>query len=146
MAKENRLKPIQKLAEREAAARSREVSERLFHLRAEEQRLEQLESYLAEYAALADQATHPALNISTMQSRHDFYRRLTECVAHQQDLVDTLCTQLEHFMDRWNDARARSLAYQKFAERLDAEVVEKTARRDQALLDEAGQQQFLRQR
>ena len=145
MHKENRLKPIQQLAEQEAAARSREVADRLFHLQTEEQRLYQLQTYLSEYAELAEGQHSTTISASTIQSRQNFYRRLKECVVHQQDVVDTLCTQLEHDVDHWNDARTRSMSYQKFAERLDDEVSEKAERRDQAALDETGQQQYLRQ-
>jgi len=145
VSRENRLKPIQQLAEQEATARSREVSDRLFHLRTEEQRLEQLQAYLQEYAALADEGEYTVINVTTIQSRQSFYRRLTECVAHQQALVDAMCTQLELYLDQWNDARTRSMAYQKYADRVQQEIDDKTARRDQAMLDEAGQQQFLRQ-
>lgn len=145
MSKENRLKPIQRLAEQEATARSKEVSDRLFNLRTEEQRLAQLQSYLQEYAALASDSNSTVANVSTIQSRQSFYRRLTECVVHQQELVDAMCTQLELYLDQWNDARTRSMAYQKYADRLQQEINERTARRDQSMLDEAGQQQFLRQ-
>lgn len=145
MHKENRLKPIQQLAEQEATARSREVSDRLFYLQTEERRLEQLQSYLREYAQLANGRQDTTANVSTIQSRQNFYRRLKECVVHQQELVEALCTQLEHHMNQWNDARTRSKAYRKFAERLEDEISEKAARRDQGILDEAGQQQYLRQ-
>jgi len=144
MSRSKRLQVIQTLADREEAITSRKVADKLFDLQVEEQRLEQLSTYLDEYRALASNDPDVA-DIATIRARREFVERLQICVQQQRDLVESLCEQLETQMEEWNTTRSKSKSIQRFNERQADEMRDTEARKEQAILDEIGQLQFLNQ-
>jgi len=143
MPKRHDLKSVRMLAENDETHTSREVSDRLATLRAEEHRLAQLQDYLDEYQDLLAAGTS-GISIATVRSRRRFVERLQAAVDQQQELVNRLHEQAEGQMNRWREARSRSLSLQKFSERMTAEQESRDARREQAKLDEIGRNLFLR--
>ncbi len=144
MSRSKRLQVIQTLADREEAITSRKVADKLFDLQVEEQRLEQLSTYLDEYRALASNDPDVA-DIATIRARREFVERLQICVQQQRDLVESLCEQLETQMEEWNTTRSKSKSIQRFNERQADEMRDTEARKEQAILDEIGRLQFLNQ-
>ena len=144
MSRSKRLQVIQTLADREEAITSRKVADKLFDLQVEEQRLEQLSTYLDEYRALASNDPDVA-DITTIRNRREFVERLQICVRQQRDLVESLCEQLEAQMEEWNTTRSKSKSIQRFSERRADETRDTEARKEQAILDEIGRLQFLNQ-
>lgn len=144
MSRSKRLQVIQTLADREEAITSRKVADKLFDLQVEEQRLEQLSTYLDEYRALASNDPDVA-DIATIRARREFVERLQICVQQQRDLVESLCEQLETQMEEWNTTRSKSKSIQRFNERRADEMRDTEARKEQAILDEIGRLQFLNQ-
>lgn len=144
MSRSKRLQVIQTLADREEAITSRKVADKLFDLQVEEQRLEQLSTYLDEYRALASNDPDVA-DIATIRARREFVERLQICVQQQRDLVESLCEQLETQMEEWNTTRSKSKSIQRFNERQADEMRDTEARKEQATLDEIGRLQFLNQ-
>lgn len=144
MSRSKRLQVIQTLADREEAITSRKVADKLFDLQVEEQRLEQLSTYLDEYRALASNDPDVA-DIATIRARREFVERLQICVQQQRDLVESLCEQLENQMEEWNTTRSKSKSIQRFNERQADEMRDTEARKEQAILDEIGRLQFLNQ-
>lgn len=144
MSRPKRLQVIQTIADREEALRSRKVADKLFDLQVEEQRFEQLSTYLDEYRALM--TSDPDVgDIATVRSRREFVERLQICVRQQQELVESLCEQLEMQMEEWNTTRSKSKAIQRFSERQADKLRDQEARKEQAILDEIGRLQFLNQ-
>lgn len=139
-----RLKSVQTLADSLEAQTSREVAERLRDLDAEQQRLHQLQAYLDEYRALPAPG-EAGLHVAAMRSRRRFVERIQAGVQHQERLIEALQRQVEDSKARWQAARSRSLALQRYSERLDERAEERQSRKDQAVLDEVGRNQFLRQ-
>lgn len=144
MSRSKRLQVIQTLADREEAITSRKVADKLFDLQVEEQRLEQLSTYLDEYRALASNDPDVA-DIATIRARREFVERLQICVQQQRDLVESLCEQLETQMEEWNTTRSKSKSIQRFNERQADEMRDTETRKEQAILDEIGRLQFLNQ-
>lgn len=144
MSRSKRLQVIQTLADREEAITSRKVADKLFDLQVEEQRLEQLSTYLDEYRALASNDPDVA-DIATIRARREFVERLQICVQQQRDLVESLCEQLETQMEEWNTTRSKSKSIERFNERRADEMRDTEARKEQAILDEIGRLQFLNQ-
>jgi flagellar export protein FliJ len=138
------LKSVQTLADSLEAQASREVAERLRALEAEQHRLRQLQAYLDEYRALPAPG-HSGLHVAAMRSRRRFVERIQTGIQHQERLIEGLQRQLEDVTARWQTARSQSLALQRYSERLDERAQERQSRKDQAVLDEVGRNQFLRQ-
>ena len=132
----NRLRPVRTLADNDALNSSRRVADSRDALETEQQRLEQLQGYLQEYQAMANESR----TASEIASRRDFLKRLRDAVAQQLEVVERHRLELEHELDTWKDARARSLALNRLAERADRAEREKEDRRDQHRMDEIGQQ------
>ncbi|MFQ5633824.1 MAG: flagellar export protein FliJ [Gammaproteobacteria bacterium] len=141
MSRSKRIKVIHDIAAREETLMAQQVSDKLFDLQSEERRLEQLVAYLEEYRQLAADE-HDSVEMSIIRGRRQFVERLQVCVRHQQALVESLCDQLERQMEEWNQARSKSTAIQRFAERTDAQQQTLETRREQARLDEVGRLQF----
>lgn len=132
----NRLRPVRTLAENDTLNSSRRVADSRDALEREQQQLEQLQAYLSEYQAMANAGR----TASEIASRRDFVKRLHDAILQQMEVVDRLRSELENQLDSWKDARARSLALNRLAERADQAEREREDRRDQHRMDEIGQQ------
>lgn len=132
------LPTLQRLAEHGADAASREVGARLRALRAEEERLQQVDAYLEHYRKLSV-SDSPGLTLGTIQARRQFASRLQEAVGRQARVVAEQQALYQQKVERWREARARALALQRYNERAQEREQEHRARRDQAILDEIAQ-------
>ena len=142
MRKRRSLESLQKLAEYAADAASRDVIERLRSLRNEESRLGQLQSFLGDYEKLLRDGR--GINVARLRGRRDFVDRLNSAIGRQGDVVRNHEDQYSQNVDRWRGARTRSLALQRYAQRLADMETERRERREQATLDEVGQQTRLK--
>lgn len=140
MTERNRLQTLRTLADTAERESSRLLAERRRTLNEEEQRLAQLRAYLQEYTAPESGA---GLLVDSIRTRRDFMNRIHEGIEQQEKLLAKLRQQLEHDLEKWRDARSHSLSLQRYSERLQTQVDEKIARREQGRLDEVGRQQHL---
>jgi len=137
MRRRNRLQSLERLAAHTEAENARRLAERLRGLDTEERRLEQIRSYLADYAKGSTPADS-TLTISALQSQRGFLGRLRDAVDQQRGTVDQQRQQAEQQAAQWRSARARTLALKRLGERLDEQERERKDRRDQARMDEVG--------
>jgi flagellar FliJ protein len=135
MARRNRMQVLQKLAEHTEAEASRRLSERLRLLDADERRLEQIRSYLADYSG-SSQHNSPAMTISALRSNRGFVERLRNAVDEQRGTVETQRLQAEQHATQWRTARARSLALERLGERIEQREQQRRDRLEQTRLDE----------
>lgn len=138
MRKRRSLDSLQKLAEYAADAASRDIVERLRALRAEEGRLGQLRGYLGDYSQLLKDAR--GMNVSRLRGRRDFVEKLNVAIGRQDSVVHDHENKYSHDVERWRSARSKSLALQRYGERLAAAEAERRERREQTALDEVGLQ------
>lgn len=132
------LDSLQRLAEFGADAASRDVGLRLRTLRAEEERLRQIDGYLQHYERIsADGAA--GLPLGMVTGRRQFAARLREAATRQRQLVAEEETRYQQQVDRWRGARAQALALQRFNERIRERDAELRERQEQRLLDEVAQ-------
>ncbi len=136
------IETIRTLADTAERESSRTVAERRRMLDAEEQRLEQLRRYLAEYGDLS--SAKDGVFIDTIRTRRSFMARIQAGIEQQEQLLASLRTQLENDLEHWRDARSHALALEKFDQRLEAQRNLKQNRREQAALDEVGQKMYSR--
>jgi len=137
MGKARGLHTLQRLAEYGADAASREVGEKLRALRAEEERLRQVQGYLGHYDELLKNPAGP-LAAGAMQGRRSFVARLRDATDRQQDVVAGAERSYRAQLEHWRDARAKALALQHFNERARMRAGERRERREQVRLDEIG--------
>jgi flagellar export protein FliJ len=137
MRRRNRMQSLERLAAHAEAEQARRLAERLRGLDTEERRLEQIRSYLADYAK-APTRGGPPLTISALQSQRGFMERLRNAVDQQRGTVDQQRQQAEQQATQWRGARARTLALKRLGERLDQQERQRQDRRDQARMDEVG--------
>ena len=139
MARRNRMQVLQKLAEHTEAEASRRLAERLKLLDADEKRLEQIRSYLADYSG-GSQGSSPAMTISALRSNRGFMERLRNAVDEQRGNVEIQRHQAEQHAAQWRAARARSLALERLGERIEQRERERRDRLEQLRLDEIANQ------
>ncbi len=132
------LQSIQRLAEHGADAASRDVGLRLRSLQAEEERLRQVRAYLDHYERMSVTGSS-ALTLGALQGRRQFAARLREAVERQTQVVEEHRGLYLRQVERWRDARSRSLGLQRFNERIRQRESDRLERRDQAELDEIAQ-------
>lgn len=130
------LATLQRLAEQAEQTSARTVAERRAAVAAGEERLAQLERYLAEYGQLSGRGD--GLFIDTVRTRRAFVERLREAMQQQAELVASLHQQLENDLQHWREARARALGLERYQARAEDERALRQSRRDQAALDEVG--------
>lgn len=135
MARRNRMQVLQKLAEHTEAEASRRLAERLKLLDADEKRLEQIRSYLADYSG-SRQGNSPAMTISALRSNRGFMARLRDAVDEQRGNVETQRHQAEQHAAQWRAARARSLSLERLGERIEQRERQRRDRLEQLRLDE----------
>lgn len=135
MGRRKSLRTLQRLAEYAADAASREVSQRLRALREEEQRLGQLNGYVADYERLATRGAAD-LTIGALRGRRGFVERLGEAIGRQQLVVRRHEEQYWRQIDRWRELHARARGLQRFNERVRHAALDRQERREQAALDE----------
>lgn len=137
MRRRNRMQSLERLAAHTEAEQARRLAERQRGLDTEERRLEQIRSYLADYAK-PPARSGPPLTISALQSQRGFMERLQNAVDQQRGTVDQQRQQAEQQATQWRSARARTLALKRLGERLDQQERLRQDRRDQARMDEVG--------
>lgn len=142
MSRRRSIDAIQTLAESAEAESARTLAERRRRLAAEEQRLEQLRHYLAEYRTLS--AGGDGLLVDVVRARRDFVGRIQAGIDEQERVLAGIRAQADADLARWREARTRSLAVSKLGERLAEQAAERQERRQQADLDEIGRKMFLK--
>ena len=135
VAKRDRILALHRLASHTEADSARRLAERLRSLDAEEHRLKQISSYLAEYTESG--RTAPAsITIRSLRSGRGFLERLCAAVDEQRGTVDYQRQKAEQQTQQWREARARTRSLEKLGERLAAQDQERRDRREQGRLDE----------
>ncbi|MCC6581942.1 MAG: flagellar FliJ family protein [Phycisphaeraceae bacterium] len=132
------LDSLQRLAEFDADAASREIGQRLAVLHAEEERLQQIDGYVQHYERLSADGSG-SLTTAMITGRRQFTARLREAATRQRQLVAEEETRYRQQVERWREARAQALALQRFNERLREQADEHRARQEQRRLDEIAQ-------
>jgi flagellar export protein FliJ len=128
-----RLEPLADYAglrEAEAAKRLAASSELI---RAKEAELEQLRSYLAEYA---QRASLDSTDSTRWQNARAFLSRLSDAVSHHEAELGKAVEQHRFETERWRDSHQRAQALDKVMGRLERQQLDALNRREQAELDE----------
>jgi len=147
MRKKRNLHSLETLAHGRETRWQRHVSGQLQSLQTEEQRLRQLNEYIADYSETGDDdapARRGSQSIMAMRSQRQFVDRLRDAVRQQTETVATKQEAAKQGISRWKQERSKRLAIQKFGERQQSEIDRQKERRSQAQLDEIARNGFLR--
>ena len=135
VAKRDRILALHRLASHTEADNARRLAERLRSLDAEEHRLNQISSDLAEYTESG--RTAPAgVTIRSLRSGRGFLERLCAAVDEQQGTVEFQRRKAAEQTGQWQAARARARSLEKLSDRLGEQEQERLDRREQNRLDE----------
>lgn len=134
------LHSIQRIAEHGADTAARDVGNRLRSLQAEEERLRQVRAYLEHYERMSVTGA-AGLTLGAMQGRRQFAARLRDAVDRQARVVEEHQAHYLQQVERWRDARSRSLSLQRFNQRIRQHETDRLERHEQANLDEIAQRQ-----
>ena len=135
----DRFKPIQKLAsnkERNAAAA---LGESLRQRDAAQQRLAELQSYLAEYLERFAQATRSGISGKQLLEYQVFINKLETAIGQQQELVARSQRQCDSSKAQWQGRFTRVKAVDQVIDRMQADEQRAQDRREQAESDELAQ-------
>jgi flagellar export protein FliJ len=138
MARKRPLLTLQRLAQYSADVAARGVGERLGALRAEEERLRQVQDFLDHYEQMSVTGA-TGLTVGGMLARRRFAARLRDAADRQGHVVTDQEFHYRAQIERWRIARADALALQRFNERTRSRELDRRDRREQARLDEIGQ-------
>jgi flagellar export protein FliJ len=132
------LPAIQRIAEHGADAASRDVGMRLRALRAEEERLRQVSSFVQHYDQMSV-AGATGLTLGALQGRRQFAARLRDAADRQREVVAQQEGHFQQQVERWRNARTQALALQRFNDRIRQREHERRERHEQMALDEIAQ-------
>lgn len=140
MSNKNRLQTLRTLADTAERESSQILAERRRMFEEEQKRLEQLRNYLNEYATPEAGA---GVFVDSIRTRRDFISRIRAGIEQQERVVEGLHRQLNQDLERWQETRSHALSLERYSQRLQTQVDEKLARREQGQLDEVGRQKHL---
>ena len=139
MTDSERLKPLQHVAavrERDAA---RSFGESARRLQEEEDRLEELKRYHAEYLERFRALQQQGMTVAQLLEYQAFLAKLQAAVGHQEGVVRLRQTEAARQRADWSDRRTRTKALDRAVENLAEAELKAGERNDQKSLDDRNQ-------
>lgn len=135
----DRFKPIQRVAsqrERKAAAA---LGESLKQRHAEQQRLDELKQYLAEYLERFESAARGGLSSNQVMEYQVFISKLESAIAQQEQVVSQSQQDCDSSKQQWRGRYSKSKAMDNAVDRMKAKEQKDQDRREQAEADDRSQ-------
>lgn len=139
MTKSQRFEPIRKLADRKEKDAASVLGKTLRERQGAQQRLNELQNYLAEYLERYAQASQSGLGGAQIQEYQAFIAKLEQAIAEQEKVLagaQQVCDRSKH---QWRGEYTRSKAMETVLERMQADERRERERREQAASDERNQ-------
>ncbi|MDQ2068470.1 flagellar export protein FliJ [Natronospira bacteriovora] len=134
-----RLKPVQKLADRGEKDASVELGRSQQALSEQEARLEQLRQYRAEYRAMFDGDGQRSVDPRRLRDERAFLAKLDEVIRQQESVVEANMQAYEQQREGWIEARSRVNALDRAADRYRRVESRDQDRREQKEQDDLSQ-------
>lgn len=135
------LPTLKRLASRTQDSHARQLALAQTQARREEERLQQIAGYLADYRQLLQPAS-ASLTPAELASRRGFVDRLGRALSDQQGTVARCQQAVASEQQRWEAARTQARAIERLAERREESAETERARREQRQLDEVTLQRY----
>lgn len=139
MTRSKRMKPVVKVAEGREQAAARVMGEAQRRLSEQEQKLEELISYRAQYTEQFQISGGAGLGAARLQDYRVFLSRLNQAIEQQHQRIEHCQQDCERQRSHWMATRTRSQALDKVVERYQREERRADDRREQRDSDEHGQ-------
>lgn len=141
--KTKRMSLILELAEKDVDSAANEFAGAKARLAAERNKLEDILSYLNDYAA-ASEAGNLRLSSEQLMRQRAFIGQLSQAQSQQRLLIAQNEREVEHKKSLWQKAHLKQRAMQDLVKRMSDEEQAHADKREEKLLDEWAQQQYVR--
>jgi flagellar FliJ protein len=139
-----RLAPLVKFAEERSEAAAQELQRHRIQLNQAEEKLKQLQGFLADYQARLGQTAVQGVTVQTLIDFQQFIGKLEIAIRSQAEEVVRCRQRWENAQEIWMDRERELKAYLALRDRHDREEIRKDNRRDQRLQDEFAQNSLRR--
>jgi flagellar protein FliJ len=135
------LPTLKRLASHAESSQARQLALAQSQARREEERLQQIASYFADYHQQL-QAAGGSVTPAELASRRAFVARLGRALSDQQGTVARCQQAVASEQQRWETARTQARTIERLAERRQESADAERARREQRQLDEAALRRY----
>ena len=139
MTKSKRMEPVAKVADQRERQAAVEMAEFRRFLDAQQAKLDELNTYRADYARHFETAGRGGMDAARMADFRRILARLNEAIVYQEQRLASLHNDYEQVRRRWTDTRTRAAALDKVMERYREEERREGDRREQGESDERAQ-------
>ncbi|GBG12565.1 flagellar FliJ protein [Novimethylophilus kurashikiensis] len=134
-----RLAPLVKFAEERSEAAAQELQRHRIQLNQAEEKLKQLQGFLADYQARLGHTAGQGVTVQTLIDFQQFIGKLEIAIRSQSEEVVRCRQRWENAQEIWMERERELKAYLALRDRHDREEIRKDNRRDQRLQDEFAQ-------
>jgi flagellar FliJ protein len=134
-----RLEPLVKFAEERREAAAQELQRHRAQLTQAEEKLRQLQGFLADYQARLGQTAVQGVSVQTLIDFQQFIGKLEVAIRSQSEDVVRCRQHWENAQEVWMERERELKAYLALRDRHDREELRKDNRRDQRMQDEFAQ-------
>jgi len=135
MNRTKKLEPVVKHVDNHEQTALQAVAFSQQQLQMQQQRLQQLIDYKADYQARQFSSTD-ALGAVQFQEFNRFMAQLDESIKQQQQIIEMAVREVEIKQNTWKDKRARSEAMHKVVDKIKADEQSEAQQKEQKIMDE----------
>lgn len=135
MNRTKKLEPVVKHVDNHEQTALQAVAFSQQQLQMQQQRLQQLIDYKADYQARQFSSTD-ALGAVQFQEFNRFMAQLDESIKQQQQIIEMAMREVEIKQNTWKDKRARSEAMHKVVDKIKADEQSEAQQKEQKIMDE----------
>jgi flagellar protein FliJ len=139
MTKSKRMQPVAHVADQRERQAAVEMAEFRRFLDAQQAKLDELNTYRADYARHFETAGRGGMDAARMADFRRILARLNDAIAYQEKRLTSLHNDYEQIRRRWTDTRTRAAALDKVMEHYREEERREGDRREQGESDERAQ-------
>lgn len=134
---------ILELAEKDVDAAAAAFADTKAHLASERNKLEDILNYINDYSATSE-GEGLRLAPEQLMRQRAFIGQLSEAQSQQRQLIAQREREVEHKKSLWQKAHLKQRAMQDLVKRMSEEAQAQADKKEEKLLDEWAQQQFVR--
>lgn len=139
MNRSQRMKPVQRVAERREETAAKELGDAQNYLKQQQERLTELRSYHAEYVRNFETLGSNGIGVVQFHQYQQFLASLGKAIEQQGRMVEQATQVCEQKRRQWQVARGKSKSLDKVVERMASEERYHEGRREQLESDEMAQ-------
>jgi flagellar FliJ protein len=135
----DRFKPVLRVAENREANAARRFGQSKKQCREEEDKLQNLKDYHAEYMARFQQSASVGMNASQLREYQAFLNKLEQAILEQEEIVRRSKQNCSEHKQQWTQKHIRTQSMDKAMDRMVKNEQKQEAAQEQRLSDELAQ-------